>query len=139
MLKLKTVVLFFALGSMVQLSRAQFDSQSPYSYYGIGTPVANTLQNGFAMGGVAHALRDSCYLNSINPASYASLDVTQLTFGFEGNFLNRLENGQSFRNNSVFINQFGLGIPLMHKHKFVNWGMFVGYSPFSHVGYKISR
>jgi hypothetical protein len=139
MLKLKTCIFFAVFCSMVQLSRAQFDSQSPYSYYGIGSPVSNSLQNGFAMGGLAHGLRDSCFLNSMNPASYASLDVTQLTFGFEGNFLNRIDNGQSFKNNSVFINQFGLGIPVMHKHRFVNWGMFVGYSPFSHVGYKLSE
>src|SRR5687768_6940626 len=138
MLKLKTFVFFAVFCSMVQLSRAQFDSQSPYSYYGIGTPVSNTLQNGFAMGGIAHGLRDSCFLNPLNPASYASLDVTQLNFGFEGNVLNRLENGQRFTNSSVFINQFGLGIPIMHKHKFVNWGMYLGYSPFSHVGYKLS-
>src|SRR5688500_7135361 len=139
MLKLKTFVFFAVFCSMVQLSRAQFDSQSPYSYYGIGTPVSNTLQNGFAMGGIAHGLRDSCFLNPLNPASYARLDVTQLNFGFEGNFLNRLENGQRFSNSSVFINQFGLGIPIMHKHRLLNWGMFLGYSPFSHVGYKLSN
>jgi hypothetical protein len=139
MLKLRTFLLFAVLCSLVQLSRAQFDSHSPYSYYGIGSPVSNTLQNGFAMGGVAHALKDSCFLNPINPASYSSLDVTQLVFGFEGNFLTRNDGGQTLHNNNVFINQFGLGIPIMHKHQFVNWGMFLGYSPFSHVGYRISE
>jgi hypothetical protein len=139
MLKLRTLILFAAICSMVQLSRAQFDSHSPYSYYGIGSPTANNLQNGFAMGGVAHALRDSSYINTINPASYSSLDVTQLVFSFEGNFLSRQDGGATRQNNNVFINQFGLGIPIMHKHKFVNWGMFLGYSPFSHVGYRISE
>jgi hypothetical protein len=124
---------------MVQLGRAQFDTQSPYSYYGIGNPVSNTLQNGFAMGGVAQGLKDSAFINTLNPASYASLDVTQLVFGFEGNFLTRTENGLDYRNSNVFINQFGLGIPVMHRHRFVNWGMFIGYSPVSHVGYKLTE
>ncbi len=123
---------------MIQISRAQFDTQSPYSYYGIGNPVGNTLQNGFSMGGVSHSLRDSCAINFMNPASYSSLNVTSLVFGFEGNFLTRNEQGQTLRNNNVFINQFGLGIPVMHKHTFLNWGMYVGYSPHSFVGYKLA-
>ncbi len=123
---------------MVQVSRAQFDTQSPYSYYGIGTPVGSTLQNGFGMGSISQALRDSVYVNYLNPASYSSLDVTQLIFGFEGNFLTRTEGDASFNNNSIFINQFGLGIPIIHKHKFLNWGMYLGYSPYSNVGYKLA-
>ena len=137
----KTKAWLFIIGFFcsVQIGRAQFDSQSPSSYYGIGNPTANSLQNGFAMGGVAHALHDSCFINPTNPASYASLDVTQLNFGFEGNFLTRNEYGNSFQNNNLFINQFGIGIPIMHRHKFVNWGMYLGYAPFSQVGYKLTE
>ncbi len=137
----KTKVVLFILGffCLVQISRAQFDTQSPYSYYGIGIPMGNTLQNGFAMGGVSHALRDSACLNYYNPASYSSIDVTQLNFGFEGNFLTRIDQGQTFRNNNVLINQFGLGIPLMHKNRFLNWGMFLGYAPYAQVGYRLEE
>jgi hypothetical protein len=138
MLKIRAGLFLIVFFCLSHLSRAQFDSQSPYSYYGIGNPVGNILQNGFAMGGVAHSLRDSCFVNSINPASYSSVNVTTLLFGFEGNFLTRLDQGQTFRNNNVFINQFGMGIPIMHKHRFVNWGMYVGYSPYTFVGYKLS-
>ncbi len=138
MSKIKAGVFIIGFLSLVQIGRAQFDSQSPYSYYGIGNPVGNTLQNGFAMGGVGHALRDSCAINWINPASYSSIMVTQLVFGFEGNFLTRQENGASINNSSVFINQFGIGVPIIHKHKFLNWGMYLGYAPYSNVGYKLA-
>lgn len=138
MSKIKTGVFIIGFFSLVQVSRAQFDSQSPYSYFGIGNPVGNTLQNGFAMGGVSHALRDSCFINWVNPASYSSIMTTQLVFGFEGNFLNRQEGGATLHNNNLFINQFGIGVPIMHKHKFVNWGMYLGYSPYSQVGYKLA-
>ncbi len=138
MLKIRTGLFIFVILCTTLVGRAQFDTQSPYSYYGIGNPVGNTLQNGFAMGGVAHSLRDSCFVNTVNPASYASLDVTQLVFGFEGNFLTRISNGNTYNNNSVFINQFGIGIPVMHKHKFLNWGMYIGYAPYSLVGYKLA-
>lgn len=137
MLKIRTGLFIICIFCTSLLSRAQFDTQSPYSYYGIGNPVGNTLQNGFSMGGVAHSLRDSCFVNTVNPASYASLDVTQLVFGFEGNFLTRIDQGNTFNNNNVFINQFGIGIPVMHKHRFLNWGMYVGYAPYSQVGYRL--
>lgn len=139
MLKLKKFIIFFTVLFTVQWSRAQFDSHSPYSYFGIGTPVSNTLQNGFAMGGIAHGLRDSCFVNFINPASYASLDVTQLTFAFEGNFLTRIDKGASYNNNNIFINQFGIGVPIIHRHKFVSWGMYLGYAPYSNVGYRLAQ
>lgn len=131
-------LLIIVIFCTAQFSRAQFDTESPYSYYGIGNPVGNPLQNGFAMGGISQALRDSCYINYLNPASYSSNDVTTLIFGFEGNFLTRTDLGQTFNNNNLFINQFGIAIPVIHKHRFLNWGMYLGYAPFSHVGYKLS-
>lgn len=138
MQKIKIGIICFLVSCLIQKNYAQFDTQSPYSYYGVGNLVSNTLQNGFAMGGVSQALRDSAFVNPINPASLSSLDVTQLIFGFEGNFLTRTDNGVQYNNNNLFINQFGLGIPVMHKHKFVNWGMYLGYSPYSFVGYKLN-
>lgn len=138
MQKVKIALICLLSGCFIQNNFAQFDTQSPYSYYGVGNLVSNTLQNGFAMGGVAHALRDSAFVNPVNPASLSSLDVTQLIFGFEGNFLMRNENGVQRNNNNLYINQFGLGIPIMHKHKFVNWGMYLGYAPYSFVGYKLN-
>lgn len=139
MFKSKGLFIFIGVFCITQISRAQFDTQSPYSYYGIGSPVGSTLQNGFTMGGVSQALRDSVFVNYSNPASYSSIDVTQLIFGFEGNFLTRTDQGQTLENSSVFINQFGLGIPVIHKHKFLNWGMFLGYAPYAQVGYKLAE
>lgn len=138
MFKGRVCLILIVIFCTIQISRAQFDTYSPFSYYGIGSPVESTLQNGFAMGGVSQGLRDSVYVNYWNPASYSSIDVTQLIFGFEGNFLTRTAQGQTFNNNNLFINQFGLAIPVMHKHRFVNWGMFLGYGPYSQVGYKLA-
>lgn len=108
----------------------QTDTQSPYSFYGLGAISQNPLQNGMAMGGIFNGLRDSTSLNFLNPASYAGIDVTQLSFGFEFNLLNT----SNQTHNNLFINQLGLGIPLMNRKNF-GWGMYFGFSPYSQIGY----
>ncbi len=110
---------------------AQFDSQSQFSYYGLGTMQKNFIQSGSAMGGTFHSIRDSNALNFANPAALSALDVTQFIFGGEAN-LNFAQNGTG---TNVYLNQLGLGFPLM-KRKNIGWGLHIGFSPFSQVAYK---
>lgn len=116
---------------------AQSDSQSPYSFYGIGMPQRNALQNGFAMGGIYAGLRDSNTINFLNPAAYTALDVTQFVFGVENNVYNRTINNLNILDYNVYINQVGLGVPILRK-KWFGWGLYLGYSPTSQVGYNFA-
>ncbi|MBE2245882.1 MAG: hypothetical protein IAE67_01390 [Candidatus Competibacteraceae bacterium] len=127
------LLLVFAAPSFTPIF-AQSDSHSPYSFYGIGVPQRNALQNGFGMGGIFAGLRDSNTINFLNPASYSAIDVTQFIFGAENNVYNRSLNNINILDYNVFINQVGLGVPIMRK-KWVGWGLYVGYSPYSQVGY----
>ena len=115
-------------------SHAQQDAQSPYSFYGIGSPQKNSLQNGFAMGSVFSALRDSNTINFLNPAAYTAIDVTQFIFGVENNIVTRNYSNTSQQDFNVYINQLGLGIPAVKKKMF-GWGVYLGFSPYSQVGY----
>lgn len=126
-------ILFF-LCLLPATLRGQTDTQSPYSFYGLGAITPNSLQNGMPMGGLAHGLRDSIALNFINPASYSAIDVTQLDFAFETNILRYPAASGDQQNQNLFINQLVLGIPLMNKRRF-GWGMALGFSPYSQIRY----
>lgn len=134
--KILTLVLFTVSFHSGRLS-GQTDTQSPYSFYGLGAITQNALPNGFAMGGIYNGLRDSIALNYLNPASYTAIDVTQLTFGFETNLLNFDVNGNPQTSQNLFINQVGMGIPLMNRKKF-GWGMYMGFAPYSQIKYSFS-
>lgn len=131
--KLIVIIITYIYISTISIY-AQFDSQPPSSYYGFGQLQKNQLQNGSGLGGIYHTLRDSAFINYLNPASYTSIDVTQLIFGVEVNSVN--SNGLS--NQAININQFGIGFPIVHKHKFFQWGMYGGFAPFSLNGYKLN-
>lgn len=130
----------FILLLLLQLSaslQAQIDTQSPYSFYGIGSPQRNSLQNGSGMGGIFAGLRDSNTVNFLNPAAYTAIDVTQFVFGFENNVIHRTINNQPYRDVNTYINQIGLGVPIIKKKHF-GWGLFMGFSPYSQVGYSFA-
>lgn len=127
-------VLFILLLGKVD---AQIDSQSPYSFYGIGLPQQNSLQNGSGMGGIFAGLRDSNTINFLNPAAYSAIDVTQFVFGFENNTVNRSINNRPYKDVSTYINQIGLGLPVIKKKHF-GWGLYFGFSPYSQVGYSFA-
>jgi hypothetical protein len=116
---------------------AQFDTQSPYSFYGIGSLQRNSLQNGSGMGEISAGLRDSNTINYLNPAAYTAIDVTHFVFGFENNVINRSISNRPYRDVNTYINQVGLGMPLIKKRHF-GWGVYMGFSPYSQVGYSFA-
>lgn len=111
-------------------------AQGPYSIFGIGTTQNNPLPVGSAMGGVGVGLRDSNNINFLNPASYSAFELAQAQIGFETNIYNRLIQGFPDRDIATSLNQVALGFPIIHRRKF-NWGLMIGYQPFSSLGYKV--
>lgn len=60
---------------------AQSGTLSPYSMYGLGSPIDQSNGASRGMNGVGQAFRESNQINHLNPASYSSVD--SLTFIFD--------------------------------------------------------
>lgn len=79
---IKRIVLSLLLPLSFLGLRAQENSGSPYSVYGLGLLPA--VQGPFsAMGGVSAAIRDNRNINFLNPASYTALDSNRFYFQLE--------------------------------------------------------
>ncbi|MCF2593057.1 hypothetical protein I6E11_04440 [Bacteroides caecigallinarum] len=114
---------------------AQSSTNSPYTRFGFGDLYDQVFTNNAAMGGVGNALRSSRHINTMNPASYTSVDSLSFMFdiGFSMKSSNYKEgNIKSNARNSSFdylAMQFRL-------HPRI--GMVIGFTPFSTVGYNFS-
>jgi hypothetical protein len=73
-------ILFCSLHSICLVAQPKFNS--PYSRFGLGDPLPSTLIQSTGMGGVSLGFQDALHLNSTNPASLASLDLTAYEGGF---------------------------------------------------------
>lgn len=112
---------------------SQFSS-SPYSIFGIGDRQFAYSAQSSTMGYAAISLNDPSYINTINPASYASRD--SLNFIFDVTVTNRFnylktntENDYDLQSNA---NQILMGFRISKW-----WGTTFGLAPFSSCGYAI--
>lgn len=111
---------------------AQRNSASPYSYFGIGESFEAVTVEQASMGGIGVALKDTHYLNFINPASNADLRAATYAIGGSLNFLTIKEGNTSQSGKSTNLRYISLGFPLGKKA-----GISVGLQPFSSVGYSL--
>lgn len=136
MLKKASIICAIALSTISILSSAQNNTNSPYTRYGYGELADNTSGRSKSMGGTAIGMRSKATINSINPASYSSID--SMTFMYEmgvgakqSKFTNETQSLQSFTGNLEYIN---IQLPL---------GKYIAFSggiqPFSFVGYDLSK
>lgn len=105
---------------------------SPYSRAGIGTmhPTQFGIQR--SMGNLSAALNDPLSINYGNPASYASLKLTTLEVGLQGNglWLNNTTLQQSTGSGS--FNYIALAFPVAKW-----WGSSIGLMPYASLHYDI--
>lgn len=129
--RLQVIALIFLLVSPLL---GQTNSDSPYSRFGIGTISPPGFDRNRAMGGVGLALRDSTYINYLNPASYSAQASSSFLFDFgitahytytESANLNDTYYGANF-------DHLALAFPITKW-----WSASVGIRPFSKVGYSI--
>ncbi|WP_299107603.1 hypothetical protein [uncultured Tenacibaculum sp.] len=120
----------FVLSSVTLL--AQRNSASPYSVFGIGENFEAVTVEQASMGGIGVAMKDSKYLNFVNPA--ANADLRYATYGLGGSltFLTLKEGNSSQSGNSTNLRYIALGFPIGKKA-----GFSVGLQPFSSVGYSL--
>ncbi len=116
-----------------QLGSAQNQSNSPYTRYGYGGLSNSASIELRGMGGVAIGNRSKSIINSVNPASYSSVD--SMTFMFDvaaygriSRFSDEKNSYQTFNSNLDYLR---LRFPLK------KWlAISVGLEPYSFAGYK---
>lgn len=132
MRKALTTVLF-AAASMVAV--AQSGTNSPYSQYGLGT--LGEQSGGFnrGMNGLGIAFSEHNQVNSLNPASYASIDSLSFIFdaGISGQITNYSEKGVKVNAKNGNFEYVMAGFRVA-KHL----GLSFGVLPFSNIGYQYS-
>lgn len=114
---------------------AQGGTNSPYSQFGIGVLSDQSQGMGRGMNGVGYGLRQGNNVNTLNPASYSSVDSLTMLFdmGVSGQFTH-YEEGNLKRNASLASFEYVVGSFRAWK----NFGVSFGLLPYSSVGYEYS-
>lgn len=111
-------------------AKAQENTSSPYSYYGVGiTNFKGTVENR-SMGGLS-TFSDSIHMNLTNPAGYGKLARTTYAVGASVESTKQETQGAEDRTKNVSLDYLGLGVPVGR------FGFGVGLIPYSSVGYRI--
>ncbi len=109
---------------------------SPYSRYGFGMVSDNAVGKNKAMAGMGIGMRERNVLNTLNPASYSTVDT--LTFLLDIGM--SLSNG-NFKENGVSVNAHNASFDyLAMQFRIVrNLGFTASFMPYSNVGYLFSE
>ena len=130
----KTKILGCLLMALTTISGAwaQGGTNSPYSQFGIGALSDQSQSMSRGMNGVGYALRQGNQVNTLNPASYSSIDSLTMLFdmGLSGQFTHFEENSVR-RNASKASFEYLVGSFRAWK----NVGVSFGLLPYSSVGY----
>lgn len=140
-MKHKSIFLSILLSVLATGLRAQSTNEynseifSAYSRYGLGTLMPKTSGMNNGMGGAGIALPSTRFLNTLNPASYATID--SLTFLFDiGMSLDRNVasiNGKTNGRNNARVTHAVAAFRLVRR-----LGLSIGYRPYSCIGYDYS-
>ncbi|MBS2211721.1 hypothetical protein KEM09_09920 [Carboxylicivirga mesophila] len=114
---------------------AQNNTSSPYSRFGIGILESKADVTSAGMGHAGVALSSDGFLNNLNPASYSSLDSTNLIFNIQGrlSFANYETSNDQQRNVDSNYEAISIGFRAGK-----NWGMGFSLSPYSSIGYSVN-
>ena len=121
------------MAATVSGALAQSGTKSPYSQFGIGVLSDQSQSMSRGMNGVGLALRSGTQVNTLNPASYSSVDSLTMLFdmGLSGQITNFKE-GAVKRNVSQASFEYVVGSFRAWK----NVGVSFGVLPYSNVGYE---
>ena len=130
-----TVKLFFLgaiLGMIPAITLAQSSTNSPYTRYGYGNLADQAFTSQRGMGGIGYGLRNPQMINSMNPASFSSVD--SMTFMFDMGVSGQMSwlkdsFGQEQKNNGN-LEYLALQFPVAKR-----FGIGAGFEPVSSVGY----
>lgn len=133
---MKKLFISFAMLLVFTTIAAQSGTNSPYSQYGLGVFADPSQGASRGMNGVGIAFREHNQVNTLNPASYSSLD--SLTFIFDvGMSMQKThfkEDGKSKNANNA---DFEYAVGAFRAWK--NVGMAFGVVPYTNVGYDFKQ
>jgi len=133
---MKKHIVFIAVLMLALPVMGQSGTNSPYSQYGLGRMADASQSASRGMNGVGVAFREHNQVNTLNPASYSSVD--SLTFMFDiGMSLQRThfkENGKSKNANNA---DFEYAVGAFRAWK--NVGVAFGILPYTNVGYSYEQ
>jgi len=136
---MRRAIIFFSLVISVCSLRAQTNTLSPYSIYGIGDPVHAPLS---AQVGMAHtnlAVLSTHNVNVTNPANLAYVSRPTFNFDFKNEVLSLSSNGVTQTNTLVSIENFSFAFPLINDNKKKRRSAFgFGLKPYSRQGYDVA-
>lgn len=126
------ILLFLISSYAVQ---AQKFTSSPYSRFGVGELAKQGTARNKAMGGTGIALRNGLFLNTLNPASFTTIDSTTFLFdiGVTGG-ITQLESSDAKQSEQQLNFEYiSMGFSIKKW-----WGMAAGLRKVSNVGYDLS-
>ncbi len=128
----KYIVVAAVMLTVCVRAAGQSGTNSPYSQYGLGLMADGATGFNKGMGGIGTAVSRSGYVNTLNPASYASID--SLTFVFDIGLSGQLTN---FKEGSTRLNARNANIEyLVGAFRLMNHvGMSFGVMPYTNIGY----
>ena len=114
------------------ISFSQINTNSPYSFYGVGQIYPIGFSQNFSMSGLSNAVIDNHHLNFQNPASLSFLTLTSVELGFNLSQINMQQGDLNKSNTFSNILGFGIGFPISQKTS-----LAISFLPFSSIGYEI--
>lgn len=111
---------------------AQSGTNSPYSQYGLGILSDQSQSQSRGMGGVGIGMRSGKFVNTLNPASYSSVDSLTMIIdaGVSGQITNFKEGGKKVNANNANFEFVSASFRILPKV-----GLSVGVLPFTNIGY----
>lgn len=131
LVRLLCIIILLVPGLHISV-KAQNNTTSPYSRFGIGETQFNSLARYLAMGGTAIGTNDSIYVNYENPASYTAIGkYTIFDMGGRATLSKIADANHSATNNAINLSHFFIAFPIKQKY----WAMNIGFMPYSSSGY----
>ena len=133
---MKKLILCAALMAILSSTAlAQSGTNSPYSQYGLGILSDNGTGFSRSMNGLGLGFHEHNQVNTLNPASYASIDSLSFIFdaGFSGQVTNFQENGVKKNANNADFDYVVAGFHLAN-----HLGVSFGVLPYTNIGYSYS-
>lgn len=129
---MKQILMTVSMLTLSMAASAQSGTNSPYSQYGLGTLGEQASGFNRGMNGLGLGFHEHNQINTLNPASYASIDSLSFIFdaGISGQITNYKEGGRKINAKNANFEYVVAGFRLAKR-----LGLSFGILPFSNIGY----
>lgn len=124
----------FTLLLCQQYAAAQIDINIPYSRIGLGELYRSQNFQNVGMSGLGASACKGDFVNFNNPASYNTFNYTNFEVGLNANLNTLSLDTLSQSSGNVSLSGLVMGFPLRK-----NGGLVLGFTPYSHVSYSLSK